>query len=119
MKEKSIIIVDDHTLFRQGLATIINRMQGFSVIAEAGDGKEFLELLNLHHPDLVLMDIRMPVMNGMEAVKNALQRYPDLRIAALSSSDDEDNLQAMLQAGAVVFLTKNIDRDNLENALHL
>ncbi len=118
MKSKiSIVLVDDHAIFRQGLAMVINRMEGFTVTGEAGNGKEFLHLLNRIIPDIVLMDIRMPVMDGIEATKKALEKYPKLKIAALSSNDDEESLQTMIKAGAAGFLIKSIERDALETAL--
>jgi len=118
MKDKvSVVLVDDHAIFRQGLAMVINRMEGFTVEGEAGNGSDFLHLLNRITPDIVLMDIRMPVMDGIEATKKALERHPKLKIAALSSNDDEESLQAMIKAGAAGFLIKSIERDTLETAL--
>ncbi|RLD58000.1 MAG: DNA-binding response regulator [Bacteroidetes bacterium] len=119
MTEKtSIILVDDHTIFRQGLAMVINRLEGFKVIAQAENGKEFLNLLNDFTPGIVLMDIRMQEMNGIEATKKAIAQYPDLKIAALTMSGEEKDLQAMINAGALGFLLKSIERDELEIALN-
>ena len=118
MKNKiPVVLVDDHTIFRQGLTMVINRIDGFTVAGEAGNGKELLHLLNRITPDIVLMDIRMPVMDGIEATKRALDMFPKLKIAALSSNDDEESLQTMIKAGAAGFLIKSIDRDTLETAL--
>ncbi len=119
IKETLIIIADDHAIFRQGLKIVINRMNNFKVVGEAQNGIELLQLLNNQVPDLVLMDIRMPIMNGIETTIKALKKHPKLKIAALSSSDEEENLQAMINAGAIGFLLKNIERDDLEKALQL
>jgi DNA-binding NarL/FixJ family response regulator len=118
-KETLIIIADDHAIFRQGLRMIINRMNNLRVIGEAQNGKELLQLLNKQLPDIVLMDIRMPILNGIETTIKAIKKYPKLKIAALTSSGEEENLQAMTQAGAIGFLLKNIERDDLEKALQL
>ena len=117
-KETLIIIADDHAIFRQGLSMIINRMNNLKVIGEAQNGNELLQLLNKQLPDIVLMDIRMPILNGIETTIKAIKKYPKLKIAALTSSGDEENLQAMIQAGAIGFLLKNIERDDLEKALN-
>ena len=79
-----IIIVDDHEIFRKGLAMVINKLKNTKVVAEAKNGEEFLDLLGKTKVDIVFMDIEMPVMNGIEATKQALLKYPSLKIVALS-----------------------------------
>ena len=116
-KETTIIIVDDYAIFRQGLAMVINRLGDYKVIGEAENGQELLNLLNNKVPDIVLMDIRMPIMNGFETTSKAIEQYPKLKIAALTSSGEEDDLQAMINAGAIGFLLKSIGREELEIAL--
>ncbi|MCF8352286.1 MAG: response regulator transcription factor, partial [Bacteroidales bacterium] len=83
-KNINIIIVDDHEIFRNGLKMVLNRLKYVNILAEASNGKEFLELLPNHHPDIVLMDIEMPVMNGIEASDKAMKEYPGLKIIALT-----------------------------------
>lgn len=113
----NIIIVDDHEFFRNGLKMVINRLKYARVIGEASNGSEFLDLLKGKEPDIVLIDIQMPVMNGIEATKRALEVYPDLRIVALTMFDDEEYVQSMIDAGAKGFLLKNITKEVLDQAL--
>ncbi|MCD4746268.1 MAG: response regulator transcription factor [Bacteroidales bacterium] len=113
-----VVIVDDHAIFRQGLAMVINRMNNFEVIGESENGKDLLELLKKTIPDIILMDIRMPVMSGIKATQQAIEKYPDLTIAALSMSGEEKDLQAMINAGALGFLLKSIEKEELEIALN-
>jgi len=118
MEQKlNIIIVDDHEFFRNGLKMVINRLKYARVIGEAANGKEFLELLRQKEPDIVLIDIQMPQMNGIEATRQALEEYPDLKILALTMFDDEEYVQSMIDAGAKGFLLKNITREVLDQAL--
>ncbi len=113
----NIIIVDDHEFFRNGLKMVINRLKYARVIGEASNGSEFLDLLKTREPDIVLIDIQMPVMNGIEATRQALEECPDLKIVALTMFDDEEYVQSMLDAGAKGFLLKNITKEVLDQAL--
>jgi DNA-binding NarL/FixJ family response regulator len=113
----NIIIVDDHEFFRNGLKMVINRLKYAKVIGEASTGSEFLELLKQKEPDIVLIDIQMPVMNGIEATRRALEEFPDLKIVALTMFDDEEYVQSMIDAGAKGFLLKNITKEVLDQAL--
>jgi DNA-binding NarL/FixJ family response regulator len=112
-----IMIVDDHEIFRSGLKLLVNRLKNTKVIAEATNGKEFLNLLELYTPDIVLMDIEMPVMNGIEATKKALEIYPDLKIITLTMFEEEEYIESMLNAGVKGFLLKNINKDALDKAI--
>ena len=112
-----IIIADDHEFFRTGLKMVINKLKYAKVIAEASNGKELLELLNEKEADIVLMDIQMPLMNGIEATELALQDHPELKVIALTMFNEEDYIQSMMDAGAKGFLLKNITRDILDAAL--
>jgi DNA-binding NarL/FixJ family response regulator len=87
------------------------------VLDEAANGKDFLDLLNSQQPDIVLMDIKMPVMDGIEATKIALQRFPDLKILVLSMFGEEEYLIRMLEAGVRGFLLKNVEESELHKAL--
>jgi len=118
-KTISIIIVDDHEIFRKGLAMVINKMKNMKVIAEAGNGSELLELLPKVKADMIFMDIQMPVMNGIDATKAALAKYPELKIVALSMFGEEVYLQNMVDAGVYGFLLKNINKDDLCRAIQL
>ena len=118
MEDKiKIMIVDDHEIFRGGLKLLINRLKYGKVIAEAVNGKEFLDLIELNMPDIVLMDIEMPVMNGIEATKKALERFPELKIIALTMFNNEEYVESMLDAGVKGFLLKSINKESLDKAL--
>jgi DNA-binding NarL/FixJ family response regulator len=113
-----VIVVDDHELFRKGVVMVINKMGNSKVVGEASDGKAFLHLLNSIKPDIVFMDIRMPEMNGVDATIEAIARYPELKIIALSMFGEEEYLQKMINAGAVGFLLKNSSIDEIERAIN-
>lgn len=112
-----ILIVDDHEIFRNGLKMVINKLKFAKVVAEASDGREFLSILPESNPDIVLMDIEMPVMNGIEATRAAIEQYPDLKIIALTMFNEEEYVESMLDAGVKGFLLKNITKDILDRAL--
>ena len=117
MAKKSVIIVDDHKLFRNGLSFILREIADFEVIGEASNGKEFLKLLEEKKPDLVLMDIKMPEMDGIEASKIALQKHPDLNILVLSMYDDEQYYNTMIDIGVRGFILKDADSGELKAAV--
>lgn len=102
-----IIIADDHKMFRNGLKLMIETNKVGTVIGEAENGQQFIDLLENLQPDIVLMDIEMPVMNGIVATQKAVEKYPDIKILALSMYDDEKFYYKMLNAGAKGFLLKN------------
>ncbi|MFH0866621.1 MAG: response regulator transcription factor [Bacteroidota bacterium] len=114
-----VMIVDDHEIFRKGLAMVINKAKNAKVIAEAGNGQEFLDIIEKEKVDLVFMDIEMPVMNGIEATRTALQKYPEMKIVALSMFGEEEYLQQMVDAGVKGFLLKNIGKEDLYRAMQL
>jgi DNA-binding NarL/FixJ family response regulator len=117
MGKSTIIIVDDHKLFRDGLKFILSETGFADVIAEASNGKEFLLLLDKLKPDLVLMDINMPVMNGIESSKQALELFPDLNILVLSMYGDEEYYNTMIDIGVKGFLLKDADTSELKTAI--
>ena len=104
-----IVLVDDHTLFRNGLRTLLGGIEGFKVVAEASNGLELLELLERSLPDVVLLDIEMPKMNGIAAAEEALRRWPGLKIITLSMYGDEDYYFRMVSLGVKGFILKNSD----------
>jgi DNA-binding NarL/FixJ family response regulator len=112
-----IIITDDHKMFRDGLKYVLEKIPGTQVIAEASNGEEFLGLLEIHRPDIVLMDISMPIMDGLQATKLAVEKQTDIKIIALSMFGDEDYYYKMIQAGAKGFLLKESGKDELERAI--
>jgi DNA-binding NarL/FixJ family response regulator len=112
-----LIIVDDHVMFRESISKMLSLKKIAEVIGEAGNGMEFLNLLEDKKPDLVLMDIAMPEMDGLEATKKALIKYPNLKVLTLSSFGDEKYYFNMLEAGVKGFVLKNTSLNELENAV--
>jgi DNA-binding NarL/FixJ family response regulator len=112
-----IIIVDDHEFFRNGLKMVVNRLKYAQVVGEASNGKEFIELQKEKQADLVLLDIQMPIMNGIEASEIAIKEFPNLKIVILSMFDDEKYIEKMMDIGVQGFLLKNISKDLLDQAL--
>ena len=116
-KKIKILIVDDHELFREGLKFILNQNSEFEVIAEAENGEEFLLKLDKNKPDIVLMDIEMPKMNGIKASVLAKARFPNLKIIVLSSYGDEVYYSDMIKAGVLGFVLKKTGINELEEAI--
>lgn len=112
-----IVLVDDHCIFRESLKMLLIAEKIADVVAEAKNGKEFLEVIKETKPDLVLMDIAMPIMGGVEATKKAIELYPDLKVLALSMFDDEKHYHKMIEAGVKGFVLKNADIKELEKAI--
>ncbi|MDL2282898.1 response regulator transcription factor [Odoribacter sp. OttesenSCG-928-G04] len=113
-----IYLVDDHKLFREGLKFLLSEQEFVKHIYEASNGKEFVENLSFVDCDVVLMDINMPEMNGIEATHAALQIKPDLKIIVLSMYGDEQYYYKMIDAGAKGFMLKNTGIDTVINAIH-
>jgi len=116
-KIPTIIIVDDHLIFRQGLKSIISIENIAHVIGEASNGIEFLQLLEHITPDIVLMDIDMPHMNGLDATEKAIEMMPSLRIIAFSMFSDEEYYYKMIDRGVKGFILKSCGINELENAI--
>jgi DNA-binding NarL/FixJ family response regulator len=114
-----VIVVDDHALFRKGVIMVLNKMDNVEVVGEAANGKDFLTLLNSRHANIVFMDVKMPIMNGIDATAEAVSRYPELKVIALSMFGEEEYLHKMINAGAMGFLLKNSSIDEIERAIEL
>jgi DNA-binding NarL/FixJ family response regulator len=112
-----LLLADDHTLVRGGIRALLNQIDGVQVVAEANDGREALELIENVHPDIVLMDIAMSGMNGLEATMRATRDHPDLRIIILSMHTNEEYVLQALRAGAVGYLLKDAGIAELEIAI--
>jgi len=117
MKGYNIILVDDHALFRSGLHLLLDNLDMVNNIYEASNGIEFLSTIGKHSVDIVLMDIDMPKMDGVEATKKALVEYPGLKIIALSMYGDEEYYYKMINAGVKGFLLKDSDINEVKNAI--
>ncbi|AXN38767.1 response regulator [Peribacillus butanolivorans] len=115
----SIIIIDDHQLFREGVKRILDFESSFDVVAEGDDGSEAMDLVETHKPDVVIMDINMPNMNGVEATKMLVSRYPETKVIILSIHDDENYVQHALKTGAQGYLLKEMDADALIDAVRV
>jgi len=110
---KKVIIVDDKEVFRKSLIESLKSIGGVEIIAEAENGEEFLELLKTKQPDIVFMDIEMPVMNGIDATEKALEQYPALLIIGLSMYDNESYVDKLIKVGARGYLLKESDNHKL------
>lgn len=113
----NIIIVDDHSLFRNGMRLLLTNAGNFNVIAEASNGNEFLKLIEKTIPDIVLMDIDMPEMDGIQATTIALEKFPKLKVICLSMYGEEEYYYKMIEAGASGFLLKNSDINEVKTAI--
>jgi DNA-binding NarL/FixJ family response regulator len=112
-----VLTVDDHPLFRQGIATLIEADEDIELVAEASDGEEAITKFRLHRPDVVLMDIQMPNMNGIEAISRIKQEFPDAKILVLSTSAGDVQVLRAIKAGAHGYLLKGNVRTELLEAI--
>jgi len=112
-----VMIVDDHKAMRNGLAYLLKEIGNIDIVGQASNGKEFLDHLSTILPDIVLMDISMPVMDGIEATRIALEKYPELKILALSMHDEEEYFQSLIELGAKGFILKESDQDVISEAI--
>jgi len=118
LKKIKIIIADDHHLVREGLRLILDQEPTFSIIGEACNGREVVTLIKKICPDVILMDVSMPLLNGLEATRQILRDCPYIKILALSVSEDEEIIRQMLAAGAMGYLTKYAKPTELIQAIH-
>ena len=109
----SLIIADDHEIFRDGLALMLSKQEGISLIGEAENGRELVEMVGKLKPDIVITDIKMPLVDGIQATRTLLEKDPDCKIIALSMFDEENLIVEMLEAGAKGYLLKNADKKEI------
>lgn len=117
MKKTKILIVDDHAIFRRGLSSLLNTVREFSVIGEAEDGEKAIERIDELQPDIVIMDLMMPIKDGTTAAVEILQKHPETKILLLTTFGSFNGLAKALKAGAAGALLKNVDNDDLVKAL--
>jgi two-component system NarL family response regulator len=112
-----ILIADDHALMREGLAAVIDRQPDMKVVAEAGSGEAALQAFRLHRPDLALIDVRMPRLDGIGTTVAILREFPGSRVVMLSTFDGDEDIHRALRAGARGYLLKGICREELVEAI--
>jgi NarL family two-component system response regulator LiaR len=112
-----VVLADDHSKVHLAISAIIELLDDIELVGQAGNGAEAIQLCAELAPDLVLMDVIMPGMDGIEATKTITSRFPQVRVLALSSFQDEDSVRAMIEAGAVGYLLKNSSIDDLASTL--
>jgi len=117
MNLPKVYIVDDHKVLRDGLKYLLSDLGIVEIAGEASNGKEFIDQLLVVKPDMVLMDINMPIMNGIEATRKALELMPDLKILILSMHDDAEFYNTMIELGVKGFVLKESDSKELEKAV--
>ena len=113
-----ILLADDHTVVRKGLRLLLESQPGFTVIADAANGREAVALADDHHPDVVVMDVAMPILNGIEAARQILARQPQAAVVFLSMHADESYVLRALKAGARAYLLKDSAEHDLIDAVH-
>jgi two-component system NarL family response regulator len=113
----SVLIVDDHVLFRTGVAIVINKQHDMGVVAQASDSDTGIRLFAEHRPDVALVDVRIPGMDGVELIENLRQQYPAAKLIILTTYDTDDDIDRALRAGAKGFLLKDATSRELVDAI--
>ena len=112
-----VMLVDDHNVVRSGLATFLRAYEDLELVGEARNGLEALKLCHQKKPDVILMDLMMPEMDGIAATRAILADYPEIKIIAMTSFEEEELVQGVLAAGAISYLLKNVTADELAKAI--
>jgi len=112
-----VMLVDDHNVVRSGLATFLKAFDDLELVGEAKNGVEALNLCHHTKPDVILMDLMMPEMDGIAATRAILEDYPEIKIIAMTSFDEEELVHGVLGAGAISYLLKNVSSDDLAKAI--
>ncbi|MER6944897.1 response regulator transcription factor [Nonomuraea sp. NPDC000554] len=117
MTNVRVVVVDDQTVVREGLVLVLGLLPGIEVVGSAGDGEGALRMVSEQRPDVVLMDLRMPRMDGVEATRRIRAEYPGTQVVVLTTYADDESVFAALSAGARGFLTKSADSDEIAKAV--
>ncbi len=117
MSAARVLLVDDQLLFRKGLRALLSSEEDFEVVAEAGDGQEAVDKVRVFNPDIVLMDIHMPGMDGIQATRLIKAEHPEVKVVILTVSDEEDDLFEAIKVGAEGYLLKNLRPEELAQML--
>jgi two-component system nitrate/nitrite response regulator NarL len=112
-----IVVIDDHTLFRRGITALLSRVPGFEVVGETADGFDGIRAVAAHRPDVVLLDLHMPAISGIDTMQAILKQVPGAHIVMLTVSEEADDLMLALRAGALGYLLKNIESDFLVDSV--
>jgi len=112
-----VMLVDDHNVVRSGLATFLKAYEDLELVGEAKNGMEAVSLCHQKKPDVILMDLMMPEMDGIAATRAILADHPDIKIIAMTSFEDEELVHGVLAAGAISYLLKNVTSDELSKAI--
>ncbi len=112
-----ILVVEDHHVVRQGLVALVKTVPDMTVVAEASDGKQAVELFRQHRPDVTIMDLRLPAMGGVDAIKAIRQEFPAARVIVLTTFDGDEDIYRALQAGARGYLLKDMFGEELMDAI--
>ncbi len=112
-----LLLADDHVMLRQGTAELLRREPDLEVVGEAGDGQQAIELARALKPDIVVMDVRMPVLSGIEATRRIRESLPDVQVLVLTAHDDDQYIFSLLQAGASGYLLKTAPVSDLVKAI--
>jgi DNA-binding NarL/FixJ family response regulator len=118
MPEIRVLIVDDHAILRDGIRSLLERQEDIRVVGEAANGREAIERVQELSPDLVLMDVAMPEMNGMEATRQIKARFPQVRVLILTQHDDPEYIEPLLRAGASGYVLKRSGGREVITAIH-
>lgn len=113
-----VVIVDDHTVVRSGLGAVLDTSEGMELVGEAGDGEEAVKICERLQPDVVLMDLQMPKMDGVEATRKIHEKWPHIHIIALTSYKEKEYVEGVLKAGATSYLLKNVSAEELTSAIN-
>jgi two-component system, NarL family, response regulator DegU len=118
MKKFKVYIADDHTLFRKAMVNLLRTFDRVSDVKDAENGKELLALIKTDKPDVAIVDLQMPIMDGAETCENIIGRYPDIKIIILTMHDSEKFILHMMETGVHAFLLKNTEPEELEKAIY-
>jgi DNA-binding NarL/FixJ family response regulator len=114
-----VLVVDDQTVVREGLETILGLSPGIEVVGAAADGEEAVRLVSERRPDIVLMDLRMPRLDGVEATRRITRHYPATRVVVLTTYADDESIFGALEAGALGYLTKDAGAQEIQRAIQI
>ena len=117
MSKIKIVIVDDHQMFIDGIKVLVQSMPNIEVVGEANNGIELIDVLHNVLPDVILMDMSMPKMDGLDATKHVVKNHPDCKILMLTMHDSRNHIERLLKAGANGYILKNTGADELKKAI--